>query len=285
MLSFVHLSTGANIVSGRSVIDHPFLNGNPNARVMVTQARNDELLYGGENDYAVAPRYDDSVSGGRWSIFNTSGVTIDDGLAFHVVVAGSDSATFLHLTHEDNIGGLASTVSCPLIYSCFYGSGIANIMAFHTKDAYGVRGASFTVPTSVNTPGPSVFSVLVRAESSFLTDMKPGSLFWILLGSEQFGGAQSFGHAATAANINDAATLLDHPQLNGNPRAIFLVSKNLVSGGVQPEVVGAFFYDVDQRWYIYNEGLDPMTIYDRFSVFIAPILSDGFESGDASWWH
>jgi len=71
-------------------------------------------------------------------------------------------------------------------------------------------------------------------------------------------------------------TRLDHPALNNRPQAIVTVTPvgRIEGEGAttrlvhNPHPVGVLFRDVDDRWYIYNLGLEAMSIRADFHVAI-----------------
>ena len=67
-------------------------------------------------------------------------------------------------------------------------------------------------------------------------------------------------------------TRLDHPALNGRPQAIVTVTPvgRIEGEGMvhNPHPVGVFYRDLDDRWYIYNLGLEGMSIRADFHVAI-----------------
>ena len=75
--AFIHNTTGG--ASHVSVIDHPTLNGQPNARVFVTQRNN-----GVANLHPVGVYYVTGSS--KWAIFNQDSAAMPAGAQFHVVV-------------------------------------------------------------------------------------------------------------------------------------------------------------------------------------------------------
>jgi hypothetical protein len=80
---FVHTAGGANITGQRTTLDHPLLNNNPNARILVTQNWGDAGPY---NANAVGAYYQDS----RWSIEN--GAAMPVGAKFNVWIENGISA-------------------------------------------------------------------------------------------------------------------------------------------------------------------------------------------------
>lgn len=79
--AFAHRVTSANAGPGFTRIDDPLLNGNPDARLIVTSNYNPDRVLGGYNTSAFGVYYD----GSNWVIYNEDG-NIPPGAAFNVVV-------------------------------------------------------------------------------------------------------------------------------------------------------------------------------------------------------
>ena len=77
-------------------------------------------------------------------------------------------------------------------------------------------------------------------------------------------------------------TRLDHPALNNRPQAIVTVTPvgRIEGDGVNadlvhnPHPVGVLYRDLDDRWYIYNLGLEAMSIRADFQVAIHEATRD-----------
>jgi len=82
--AFVHTSTGDNISANSTYLDHPLLNGNPDAVVYVTQNWNPSGSGGTYNDHPIGVWYD----GGRdqWAVFNQDRDAMPEDAAFNVAV-------------------------------------------------------------------------------------------------------------------------------------------------------------------------------------------------------
>jgi hypothetical protein len=71
-------------------------------------------------------------------------------------------------------------------------------------------------------------------------------------------------------------TRLDHPALNGKPQAILTVTpvgRIELDGATarlvqNPNPVGVLYRDLDDRWYIYNLGLEEMSNRADFHVAV-----------------
>ena len=87
--SFIHrFDTPEGASENDTQLDHPLVNGNPQADISVTQNWNPGGGVGVYNDHPVGVRYD--AGRGRWSIFNQDLAPIKDGVAFNVSVAGPE---------------------------------------------------------------------------------------------------------------------------------------------------------------------------------------------------
>ena len=81
---FVHVMTKENLSDGVSVIDHPALNGNPDARFAIFQNHAPDNRPGYLNKYEAKAEYDPSA--GRWFIKNVGGERLYPNTAYNVVI-------------------------------------------------------------------------------------------------------------------------------------------------------------------------------------------------------
>ena len=84
---FVHEATVGNVSGNSTFIDHPLLNGNPDARMLITQNFNpngESPLLGTANPHNVGVWY--SNISDRWAVFNQDGATMPVGAAFNIYV-------------------------------------------------------------------------------------------------------------------------------------------------------------------------------------------------------
>ncbi|PVW14321.1 T9SS type A sorting domain-containing protein [Marixanthomonas spongiae] len=79
-----------------------------------------------------------------------------------------------------------------------------------------------------------------------------------------------FVHTATSSNITSDATELDHPDLNGDPSRMFMVTHNLDNGGVQynDNVTGSYYNTSTSRWMVYNENSSSMVEGSSYNIHI-----------------
>ena len=82
---FVHVMTKENLSDGVSFIDHPALNGNPDARFAIFQNHAPDNRPGYLNRYEARAEYD--TSAGRWFIKNVGGERLYPNTAYNIVVS------------------------------------------------------------------------------------------------------------------------------------------------------------------------------------------------------
>lgn len=100
---FVHVATAANSPSGEhyTILDHPLLNGRPDAKLLITQNWKPPGGSGVFNDHPVAVYY--RVGFARWTIENQDVGTMPLGAAFNVwVPADRPGGPFVHTTTGPN---------------------------------------------------------------------------------------------------------------------------------------------------------------------------------------
>jgi microsomal dipeptidase-like Zn-dependent dipeptidase len=77
--------------------------------------------------------------------------------------------------------------------------------------------------------------------------------------------ANTFVQTVIANNKNAHITILDHPQLNGNPNAVLLVSQKY--GVYNPHEIGVWYNG--SRWTIFNQDRADLSLNTLFNVLIA----------------
>lgn len=248
---FVHKATSATIVGNATLIDHPFLNNNPGAYFVVSHAWNPP---GGSNVY------NNKISGlyyssdyAKWVIYNQDTTEfIPDtnffvyipeagyGAEFTVTDANSDGL-YAYLDYLGTNGEPDAVVVVNPIYTTYINR---NVGLWYN----GTKWALF------NEDGVSTFTI--------------GQKFMISMsGSNQV----AYKHQATASNIQNNWTIIDHPLLNNNPNGKFVFTHNWGAGGDSSNVIynkvpGAW-YD-GSRWCIYNEDLSSFAENLTFNLVI-----------------
>ncbi|WP_322798409.1 membrane dipeptidase [Thermoflexus sp.] len=86
-------------------------------------------------------------------------------------------------------------------------------------------------------------------------------------------GAHAYIHIAHLDNISGSMTSLDHPLLNGNPKARLLVTPSGM-GTYNPHVIGVRYEEQMGRWMIFNQDYQPMPEGAAFNVLIWDAIFD-----------
>jgi hypothetical protein len=85
------------------------------------------------------------------------------------------------------------------------------------------------------------------------------------------GNYNAFVHTTTASNKIDNKTILDHPDLNGNPDAVIITTYNWNPGGRvlgidNPHITGVQYLQAIDQWAIFNEDMTEMPDSASFNV-------------------
>ena len=288
MVSYVHVATAANI-SGASdeytQLDHPLINDNPDARMLVTQNWNPPGSAGVYNDHTIGLVYYANFSGGgSWYIHNQDLGAMPEGAAFDVLILGTDTLSFVHLTHDGNSSGRASTLD-PIDPDCLLCPSGTRLLFTHTQTAYGLSGGPFDHHASIVYASPT-FAIVTESRTPGALELMPSGVFFNLLIADSPGIAASpgwsFTHTATSGNSLFDFTSLSHPQLDGRPGAVVMVSRAGPATSNSPHELGVFY--TGSGWAVFFEDGDAMILDSLYNVYIPPLMADGFESGDLSWW-
>lgn len=107
-----HIASVANqgSLASYSVVDHPSLNGNPNANVVISNYWNPAGVY---NNFNYGFWYDDGID--RWIIYTESLADIPIDSAFFITVNGDSAANYRHVADAGNISGNWTALSHPLL--------------------------------------------------------------------------------------------------------------------------------------------------------------------------
>lgn len=107
--SFSHTATQANSRGDYTYLDHPALNGDPNAAVLVVSSEG-----AGDTDYPhnVGVWYE-FAERGRWAIFNQDLAAVPAGATFRVLLPPA-SESFVHRAGSENTVGNVTYLDSPL---------------------------------------------------------------------------------------------------------------------------------------------------------------------------
>lgn len=252
---FVHTATNANSVSDLTLMDHPMLNNNPNAQMVVSHAWNPPGNSGTYNTHRSGLFY----SGGdqKWGIYNEDGGAIEIGTSYFVYIE-QGTEMFEHIADAGNQG---------------------------TSDSYTVLNH----PDLNGNPDAQVVSTTYYNPNSSRNDATYGTWYdgssWIIykedLSAIEFGDAFivainspttiPYRHVASASTISSNWTVISHPDLDGNPDARFVFFHNWGETGqpsnvIVDEILGAWY--TGSNWAIFTEDLSAFPQDAEFDLLI-----------------
>jgi len=254
---FVHTATAGTIVSDASFIDHPDLNGNPDAKLLVSHNWNPSNGSGVYNDNFTGLFYNDGAN--QWMVYNEDGSGLVVDSSYNIYVAQGNEV-YVHIADLANQGSLDSysvlnhpdlnnNPNANIILSTYY-----NPNGLRNDHPYGVWYDS----------GDGRWNIYTE---DFAT-IPENSAFFVGIGG---GVGVSAKHVANAGNISSNWTVIDHPLLNGDPDAVFTFTHNWGTTGDSANVIvdtklGAWY--TGSNWAIFNEDLTDMTENAEFDLFV-----------------
>jgi len=261
---YVHTATAENSDNNVTYLDHPELNNNPNACINIVHNWNPNgipVTDGVFNDNATGIWYDDFVN--KWSIFNEeSSVDIVEGASFNVFIAENGNCID-HIVTAGNTSTNSTYINDPQLNALNPGPFISINTYYNPNEVYNTNnfGTYF---------GGGGFRAIFDENSGAQT-ITEGTAFKILLPSEVDNTFMT--HTTTAGNITGTYTIIDHPDLNGNPNATFMFLHYWGKGGANTEVyldknLGVF-YNLG-TWRIFTEDQSPMPENVVFDIAITP---------------
>lgn len=253
---FIHTTNTSNIANNVTYLDHPDLNSNPSACLNYVHNWNPGGIGGVYNDNADGLWY--NASNNRWAIYNeVPTVDMIEGASFTVYIA-DDGQCIDHVATVGNIDGSSTDIDDPLFNS-------------NNPGPYAFMNTYYN-PNNVYNPGnwATYFYTTGDVRSIFEqnnTDVPVGAAFKIAIPGSS---TTRFTHTATDANTVSNSTIIDHPELNGNPDATFLFMHYF---GIEPGTdvqldarLGVWYNG--SNWNIYREYLAPMLEGVAFDIAI-----------------
>lgn len=252
----VHTATVDNIADNVTYIDHPDLNNNPSACLNFVHNWNPGNGAGVYNDNPDGLWY--SSGNQRWAIYNENINDMIVGASFNVYIAEEGECidhvatavnTFGHITdiddalfNENNPGPYA------FINTYYNPNSVYNTGVWGTYYDTGVERRSIYDENFNPVPDGAAFKIAIPGAST-----------------------TRFTHTTSAANNDANTTIIDHPELNGNPDATFIFSHYWGVGGATTEVYlnakTAVWY-TGTNWSIYTEDLSNMPEGVAFDIAI-----------------
>jgi len=253
---FVHTATAGNISADATYIDHPDLNNNPAAQILISHNWNPPGSGGIYNDNVTGVFYSNSQS--KWGIYNESSDAMVEGSSYNVYIGNGD--VVLH------IADLANQASNP-VYSVINhpnlnGNPDAQLVLTTYFTPNGLRNDhNYSVWYNDDTDRWNIFP-------EDLTDLPLDTAFFLGIPD---GNVAVSTHHADVGNISGNYTTIDHPLLNGDPDAVFVFTHNWgISGGTGNVIIdhtmGAWY--TGSNWAIYTEDLSAMPENAEFDLMI-----------------
>ena len=255
--AFIHTAETGNISVDATFIDHPDLNNNPNAKLLITHVWNPGGEGGVLNQKRTGVFYSDGAQ--QWGIYNEDASSMMEGTSYNVYYT-EGSEIYLHIADAANQGtfddytvlnhpDLNNNPDANIILTTYY-----NPNALRNDHNYGVWYDE--------NDGRWIIYI------EDLTSIPLDSAFFVGIGG---GAGVSVKHTATAANVLLNYTVIDHPMLNGNPNAIFNITHNWgISGDtsniILDKTMGVWY--TGTNWAIYNEDQSNMPEDIEFDLFI-----------------
>lgn len=242
---FIHTSDPVNSSGGDgTIMDHPLLNNNPNARPIVSHVWN-----GVVNNKISGVYYD--AAAGRWLIYNEdSSVHTQD--AKYMVYVPDSNYSIQHLATSTNVINAASIITNPLL------DNQPNRNAVVTHVYVGER---INKNIGLYNESSSKRGVFFEDLSSFI---HPSSYHVAVAGDP---GIATFRIVSDAINTPSGCVRLDHSLLNNNPNAK-LVYTHMWPIVYLDKVTNVFYNSNTSKWAICNEDLTFIDFGNMFDVFV-----------------
>ena len=253
-----HIANASNISGNLTVIDHPLLNGNPDAKIVVS------------HNWEAAGQLDEKeegvwYNGSNWTIYNEdqSAMAVDN--AFNVYIAGTGSNVITQIATAANSGG---TPSFSIINDAAVNGDPNAIIVLDT----------YWNPNSVYNPDHyGVFYngtnwVIFNETNGAANPIPTGAAFNVVL-APTGGEVKAFQHQATVANTTGYWTEIDNALVNGNPNANIVLTHNWGAGGDSSNVVvgntqSLWYNDSTNKWRIFNDDIADMPTNVKFNILV-----------------
>jgi hypothetical protein len=255
---FVHTASAGNIAGDASFIDHPALNNNPNAKLIVTHSWNPPGSTGVFNEQFTGLFY--SASENKWSVYNESGNAMIVGSSYNIYI-GQGSDVNLHIADLANQGAVDSYTV--LNHPDLNGNPNAHLFITTYYNPNGLRNNHpYGVWYDVNTDRWIIYAedfATIPLNSAFFYAVQPEI-------------AQTLTHTADSGNTTANWTEIDHTLLNNNPNAIVLITHNWGLSGASSNVimdkaVGVYYFN-NSRWAIFTEDTSNMPLDIEYDIMI-----------------
>ncbi|MGV6828679.1 MAG: T9SS type A sorting domain-containing protein [Flavobacteriales bacterium] len=246
---YVHTATASNITVDLTLIDHPDLNNNPNANIVISHVWNPN----GESAIYNNKQTGIFYNGSNWGIYNEDASPMIEGSHYFVYIGSNDDDFITHIASVGNQhpSGAFYTVIDDTDFNG--GTGPYAIMTtyFNPNSVRNTHNYGFWYD-DITTNKRVIYS-----EDS--ADIPTDAAFKILKNGT--GVIDRFTAESDATNISGNWFVIDNPNLNGNPDATFVFQHYWGVNGDSSEttidkVLSAWY--TGSNWAIYTEDSSPM---------------------------
>ncbi len=254
--TFVHTVTPANTSADLSYIDHPMLNNNPSAQLVVSHVWNPPGSAGVYNTHRTGLFYDSTEQ--KWGVYNEDASNIINGSSYFVYVE-QNNEIFEHIATLANQG--SSTSYTVLDHPDLNGDPEAQVVITTYYNPNSSRN-DFNYGTWYDGANWNVFTEdgsAIEIDDAFMVAVNGGDL------------THRYRHVATAATISGNVTIIDHPVLNGNPDARFVFMHNWgedpsSANVIVDKVLGVWY--TGTNWSIYTEDTSAFPADSEYDLII-----------------
>ncbi len=249
--AFIQEAAAGNIDGNATVISNPYLDGNPNARILVTQNWSVNSVY---NNHSVGAWY----NGSNWTIINEDQADMPVGAAFNVYILKNEPSSFTHVAVSGNINFNSTLIDNKAI------NGNPNALVYVTRSNSGIYDTS-----SIGVWFDGIYWEIFNQD---LSNMPAGASFNVYIGSPYFV------HNTTADNIDIDLSTFDNPIVNYFPYSVIFTTHNYNPGGIggtyHDKTLGVYY--TGSHWGVFNQDGSNMPEGVSFNVAIAPISDSAF---------
>jgi hypothetical protein len=274
--SYVHSSTSTNVFGNYTLLDHSYLNGNPNARILVTHNFNPPPPPNprGTPGPQLTGSYDNKVLGvwystyyAKWGIFNQDQTTMAVGLAFNIRIEGSAATGApIHIATAGNTSGSVTFIDNPVTnnnpnpvviatqnWSPPGSSGQYNnrniIVHYYPSGKWGIENQG-----GAAMPAGVAFNLHVFG----LPDANRATI-----------------QAGQTSDVNVDSSYFTLPSTNNTPSAMIIITPTYnpdggAAGTYNNHITGVWYDSSNREWAAYNEDLAAMPLDAAFNVFVPP---------------
>ncbi len=247
---FVHRATASNSTLFVTEIDHPMVNGDPRAVLLIDQVFNPGGVGATYNDHHVGVFYDDVR--GRWNIANLDYAVMPVGAGFNVVVPKADGFAFVHEAKAPLTDGNETCFD----YAPSYNAGFALLLV--TPNVNGGNGADvfFDHPLALrHDAAPDRYCIVATDGAAIPAGADFNVYFTRSSGFRIWTDAESTSYHTVSTEVRD------------DPDDIYITALERVNDPtgsttypLNPYATGLWFDTANTVWKLFNQDFSPITV-------------------------